>query len=399
MSRYLILLIKKYLFSPYTYVIFFFPLIILVGLSQLIPISILLSSSLTVGITTAIMILFGGQIQEVRRTSFFKSLSISSVSKTKLLISNFIVSTIFSFIIVSFTISISFVLDKSNLMTHDFSNLLSNSKYSILLNIFDFSINWSEINVLNLIYSILITSIFAYSLTFLIISFVKSNNVMNTVFLVYIVSMILFGGVLIPVPLLILSNSFSQYLYYFVPSYYTNQLITASIISESTSPLISGIIETHPTIGEFLQNMEITQFKDWNWDFIQNDINYINSLFNNTYENTRDLYNDVISHDYESSIFKLLTTDIPVIDSIIKQLIFSNGVGFLPIEESLSNLKSFEDLMQVLVDNKKFLISYQNSTTMWDFSNIGSLAICFGPVLIITTFDIISLKTFKWNVR
>ncbi len=400
MYRYTFLLIKKYLLSPFTYIIFFFPLIILIGLSQLMPVSILLSSSITIGVMASIMVLFGGQIQEARRTSFFKTLAISSISKTKLLVTNLFVSLLFTTILIIFTISFTFFLDSLGLMTHDFTNLLSNSQYAWIMNIFNFSINWNGIDYFNLLYAIIVTAIFTYSLTFLIVSFVKVGSIMNTLFILYLVVMILFGGILIPVPILIISNSFSQYFYYLVPSYYTNQLITASLMSDSTPPIIAGISNISPEIGNFIEKIDIPQFKDWNWDFIQNDIDYINSLFNNTYDKTKDLYESVISYDYESSIFKLLTTDIPVAGTIIKQLVFSsNGMTFLPLDDAINNLHNFQELFQFMVDNKRFLVSYQNSTTMWDFSSIESMVVCFGPILIIAIFDIISLKTFSWNVR
>lgn len=232
MYYYTKILFKQYLKSPYTYAALFFPFILILGLGKLIPAAIIIPSAITVGITITILFLFGGSIQEVRRTSLIKSMSLTRLSKSAIFSINIIVATTFSIFTTILIMSFSYGIYEAGYLVVDFSNFLNTYPNPLIL--LNFDINWDQIYWFTFIYAVILTVCLSYSITFVIISFTKTTNALYIISILYFLLILILGGIILPVVLGMFLNSPVQDVYKFIPHYYTNQLMSSALASNNS---------------------------------------------------------------------------------------------------------------------------------------------------------------------
>ncbi|CRX36973.1 / / hypothetical protein / 452975:454411 Reverse [Candidatus Hepatoplasma crinochetorum] len=232
MYYYTKILFKQYFKSPYTYAALFFPFILILGLGKLIPAAIIIPSAITVGITITILFLFGGSIQEVRRTSLIKSMSLTRLSKSVIFSINIIVATTFSILTTILIMSFSYGIYEAGYLVVDFSNFLNTYPNPLVL--LNFDINWDQIYWFTFIYAVILTVCLSYSITFVIISFTKTTNALYIISILYFLLILILGGIILPVVLGMFLNSPVQDVYKFIPHYYTNQLMSSALASNNS---------------------------------------------------------------------------------------------------------------------------------------------------------------------
>lgn len=295
MWYYIKILFKQYLKSPYTYSAFLFPFILIIGLGQLIPAAIIIPSAITVGITITILFLFGGSIQELRRTSLIKSMSLTKLSKGAIFSVNIIVATVFSLFTTIVIMAFSFGIYQSGYLAIDFSNFLN--EYPNPLVLLNFDINWDQIYWFTFIYAVILTVCLSYSITFLIISFTKTTNALYIVSILYFLLILILGGIILPVVLGMFVNSPVQNVYKFIPHYYTNQLMSSAMASNNSY------------LAKFLESDFVeTLTKYINVPLVKDDIyalgDYVSSLDGDLTKITSD---ELSAIGFESNLFILLS--------------------------------------------------------------------------------------------
>lgn len=295
MYYYTTILFKQYLKSPYTYAAFFFPFILILGLGKLIPAAIIIPSAITVGITITILFLFGGSIQEVRRTSLIKSMSLTRLSKLSIFSINIVVATAFALFTTIIIMSFSFGMYQAGYLAVDFANFANTYPNPLIL--LNFDINWDQIYWFTFIYAIILTVCLSYSITFVIISFTKTTNALYILSILYFLLILILGGVILPVVLGMFVNSPVQDVYKFIPHYYTNQLMSSALASNNSY------------LGKFLASDFVqTLTKYLNVPLIKDDLgrlgDYVLSLDSDLSKITNQ---DLSNLGFQSDLFMLLS--------------------------------------------------------------------------------------------
>ncbi len=236
---------KTLIKSPASISILVIPLVLLVGLGYLLPSGWIVPSSITIGIVAAVLLYFGGSIEEIKRTSFMKSISLTRLSKLSFLATKILFAMVVSMISVMWVLFFSWVFTSTSIafLATDFSNLLvnTNGPSQVIANL-PFEIEWSNVDWLMMIYAGIITIVVAVSLSFVFVAFAKSSLSFYLMSFGYLLAMILFGGVVMPGFLISEENEWFKTLYYFVPNYYTNNVM-ANSFSDGALAQIVGTIE------------------------------------------------------------------------------------------------------------------------------------------------------------
>ncbi|BDV03664.1 MAG: hypothetical protein HPPSJP_3850 [Candidatus Hepatoplasma scabrum] len=295
MYYYTKILFKQYLKSPYTYSAFLFPFILILGLGKLIPAAIVIPSAITIAIVITILFLFGGSIQEVRRTSLIKSMSLTKLSKSMIFSINVIVATSFAIFTTIVILAFSYGIYQAGYLAVDFSNFLRDYPNPLIL--LNFDINWDQIYWFTFIYAVILTVCLSYSITFVIISFTKTTNALYIISILYFLLILILGGVILPVVLGMFVNSPAQNVYKFIPHYYTNQLMSSALASNNSY------------LAKFLESDFVETLKKYiNIPLVRDDIstlgNYVLSLDGDLTKITSD---DISALGFDSGLFKLLS--------------------------------------------------------------------------------------------
>ncbi len=234
---------KTLIKSPASISILVIPLVLLVGLGYLLPSGWIVPSSITIGIVAAVLLYFGGSIEEIKRTSFMKSISLTRLSKLSFLATKILFAMVVSMISVMWVLFFSWVFTETGIafLATDFSNLLVNTEgVTAIVATLPFEIDWQGVNWYMMLYAGIITIVVAVSLSFVFVAFAKSSLSFYLMSFGYLLAMILFGGVVMPGFLISEENEWFKTLYYFVPNYYTNNVMANSF----SDGALAQIVET-----------------------------------------------------------------------------------------------------------------------------------------------------------
>ncbi len=236
---------KTLLKSPASISILIIPLVLLVGLGYLLPSGWIVPSSITIGIVGAVLLYFGGSIEEIKRTSFMKSISLTRLSKFSFLATKILFSIFVSMIAVLWVLFFSWVftsIDAVAFLATDFSNLLPESDdWTKFVRVIPFDIDWQRVKWAQMIYAGIITIVIAVSLSFVFVAFAKSSLSFYLMSFGYLLAMILFGGVVMPGFLISSDNSWFKDLYYLVPNFYTNNVMAQAFSGGVGNSLLSSV--------------------------------------------------------------------------------------------------------------------------------------------------------------
>ncbi len=288
MSAYFRLVIFQYLKSPFTYISFLLPILLLFGLGQLVPSAVIFPLMITTGYVSISLLLFGGTILEVRKKSFIKSLSLTKVTKMKFIAVNVTIAVIFMIVLTMFSLFLVFVLSQVNFLAVDWSGWGEQD----FLKLFRGEIDWKNINWIIVFYSIFISVFTSLGMAFFVISFSKTQTSLYLFSFVYLLALWFMTWLVIPSIFpygkIKENNSFSFLveLRYFLPHYWSTILLSNGI--QSQTDIIGSIdISSLPPIN--VGNLII--FINSSWDSI---IEFVN--FYNVYYNTHYLWKEVFEY-------------------------------------------------------------------------------------------------------
>ncbi len=384
MTSYVFLLLKQYLRSPYTYLAIFFPFFFIILLGHIIPVGLILSSSITISIILIVAFLFLGTMQELRITSMSKSLSLTKISKPILFVSTILVS-LFLIIIEMFLLMVfTFLLDKVNYLTSDFSNIFPNSN-NIIFNFLNYSISWSDISWINVLYGIILGTTLTFAISIFLISLIKNSKYIYIFTTIYLFVLIIAGGILLPMVFMDLVGEMRivKNIHFIIPHYYTNQILVSSFVSENE------FVKEHSVFFGMFSNINIENI---NWIGLENDSAYILEYFENNYNaNLTDTY--IINNIYETDFFNLLVYNFVNFPFLGIHISIMNILNLLP-----NNIYIFKTI-NILAVNNHIFIEYFKELEIWNLNNVDSILILVIPwTLIIFSFTA-SVFIFDWNIK
>ncbi len=392
MKNYFFLLFKKYLKSHYTYVSFLFPLFFLLVIGQILPILEILSVSITIFIILNILFLFTSFVFDYKNTSMIKSLSITKISKSNFFLINILMSFIFLLFFSLLLLLIVFLLEKLN---YQFSNDLSIFFSSGIFSIFNFSINWNEINWFGIIYGIFITSALTFSFSFLLISIIKKMTTIYIISFLYIFVLIIAGGIFVPKLIFELNDSFIKNFNYLIPHYYTNEIFINSFYENAFTIDANISKENFLLIKDFVGND--FNFNSINWDLIYNDSSFFlklinpNDQFDYSVKEIILFINDNPEINFESNFFIFLTTPkVGNLTSSIPIIFLNNKMDF----------RSFYNVfvwLNLLSGNVEYLNNFLSSDSyIWNFNSNEFLLIFLLPLFLTALVFFFSIFKFNW---
>ncbi|NQX83172.1 MAG: hypothetical protein HRS50_00455 [Mycoplasmataceae bacterium] len=217
--------------SPASLSILIIPIVLMIGLGYLLPSGWIIPSAITIGIVGTVLLYFGGSIEEIKRTSFMKSISLTRLNKFTFLATKILFSIFISMISVLWVLLFGwFFTEAIPFLAEDFSNLLPADSLGAMdiIRQIPFNVDWTKINWLMMLYSGSITIIVSISIAFVFVTFSKSSLSFYLMSFGYLLAMILFGGVIMPSFLISSDNSWFKNLYYLIPNFYTNNVMAQS---------------------------------------------------------------------------------------------------------------------------------------------------------------------------
>lgn len=357
MTSYFLKISKQYLKSKILYIAIFSSLFILIGLGWALPAGIIVPSSITFSIIIIVMILFGGNLIEIRKTSLIKSLSLTKISKLKYFLINILVTIIFCFGIVTIIFFFTWIFLEIDFLASDLS--------AFNRPLIEADIVWSEIKWFSLIYGLFLTFAVTFSITFLIISFTKTSYSVYLFVFVYCFMLLSIGDILIP--RIIYKNSgyvFFDVSNYLFPHFYTNKIIAGSIATTQNLP-------------SFIANNE---------DSIKNDIDALQAWVSAGFPTTNGLLTLIdwsSVPDYNNYVFEL---------NFLNNEILQNQIVKWTIDGN-------ENTFSYFINSVEMLLSFDDTYQLWDFDSLNSMLICFFPWILIAFFSPIAIRNFKWSVR
>ncbi len=246
--------------TPASLSILIIPIVLLVGLGYLLPSGWIVPSTITIGIVGSVLLYFGGSIEEIKRTSFMKSISLTRLNKFTFVSIKILFSVFISLISVLWVLFFSwFFSDVVHFLADDFSHLIPSDSVDsgpmLVIRKISFSIDWSKINWFVILYSGAITIVVSFAIAFVFVSFSKSSLSFYLMSFGYLLSMILFGGIIMPSFLISEENDWFKNLYYLIPNFFTNNIM-ATAFNNGLGPFannIANFFETTliPLLGGF----------------------------------------------------------------------------------------------------------------------------------------------------
>ncbi len=387
MSSYISKLFIQYLRSPFTYVSFVLPLFLLIGLGWMVPSSFILTFVTSIGIISIIMFLFGGTMLEVRKTSFIKSLSLTNITKTRVIISNILISFVFSFGLFLFMTFLVWLLStKIDFLATDWS-YWGDQEYLTWIKA---SIDWENINWLYLMSVFILAIVITYVLIFFVISIIKNFLTLYLFSVFYILSFIFLTWIIVPSILpygrYVENNSFSFLLdiKYFVPNYWTNVFMGSAIPKlQDYSELFNylGIENDGASQGVIIQI--INDSKNWvfDWEVFSSDVNKFTDYLNDW--TIIDHYEGIPIPEFDGYFFEhnfeiLLSIPNPILKIINNEL-------FIKVTNNIQAQQWIEFVFA------RF--------ELWDLENYKSIIVSFAPFGFIVVFGIWGIKNFEWSIR
>lgn len=217
--------------SPAAISILIIPVVLMIGLGYILPSGWIIPSAVTIGIVASVLLYFGGSLEEIKRTSFMKSISLTRLNKFSFLSTKILFSIFISIISVLWVLLFAWIFTTPiQFLATDFSNLIPPSEGDgFKLVELPFTIDWKEVNWMLMIYAGIATIVVSITLAFVFVAFSRSSLSFYLMSFGYLLSMILFGGVVMPSFLIDKdSNGWFTYLYYIVPNYYTNNVMASA---------------------------------------------------------------------------------------------------------------------------------------------------------------------------
>lgn len=216
--------------SPAALSILIIPVVLLIGIGFLLPSAWIIPSSITIGIVATVLLYFGGSIEEIKRTSFMKSISLTKLSKGTYLATKILFSVLISIFIILWVLFFGWAFTSLGLLAEDFHVIIPEGSSDALnfIRLIPFTVNWNEINWLVMFYAGAITIVVSTSMAFLFVTFSSSSLSFYLMSFGYLLAMILFGGIIMPSFLISDDNSGFKILYYLIPNYYTNNEMASS---------------------------------------------------------------------------------------------------------------------------------------------------------------------------
>lgn len=255
--------IKTLFKSPASISILIIPLILLIGLGFLLPSGWIVPSSITIGIVATVLLYFGGSVEEIKRTSFMKSVSLTKLNKFTFLSTKILFSIFISMFAVLWVLLFSWVFTEVvPFLAQNFENLIPSDVEGVMKYIskIPFVIKWENVQWAKILYAGACTIVVAISIAFLFVTFSKSSLSFYLMSFGYLLAMILFGGVVMPSFLISTSeghdNSWFKDLYYIIPNFYTNNIM-AEAFSGTLGSLVFNISDSLNNVADngFLPNI------------------------------------------------------------------------------------------------------------------------------------------------
>ncbi|BDU67507.1 MAG: hypothetical protein TYPL_1600 [Candidatus Tyloplasma litorale] len=273
--------------SPSSISILAIPLVLIIGLGYLLPSGWIVPSSITIGIVAAVLLYFGGSIEEIKRTSFMKSISLTRLNKFSFLSTKILFSIFISMIAVLWVLFFSwFFTDVVDFLADDFNNITEGTDIEYVGKI-PMKINWGNVQWIKMLYAGAITIIISISIAFIFVTFSKSSLSFYLMSFGYLLAMILFGGVVMPS--FLVTNDWFSYFYYLIPNFYTNNImaeafggslgVTANNLANNLETLLANPFLQDASSGTI--SSVSTFLSGWDWTQSSLDSIYGSIDFNN----------------------------------------------------------------------------------------------------------------------
>ncbi|BDV03663.1 MAG: hypothetical protein HPPSJP_3840 [Candidatus Hepatoplasma scabrum] len=383
-------LLKQYLKSPFTYISIIFPVAFLFGLGQIVPVSYIYATTLSISIIMIAFFLFGGTILEIRKTSMIKSMSLTNLSKTRVFMVNLFVAFLFTLILIVIISLIVFLLtigDNTFLAT-DWT-FWSDQKFLELLS---GDIYWADVNWGLYLYSLILAIVLAYGLTFLLISFSKSSTTLYLWSFFYLL-FFMFGTYTSIPNFFVFGKSeavpgieFLLDLRYIAPNYYSNQTMVMALSNDASYDFINDLLaqagltpQQATEVTDLLFN-KLGNVQNWEWDNLIIDAQTFTDA---TRTNVADqIYLSTFFNDLKDTTVSFLGNDVSLI------IVFKNV-------EPLSNF-----ITTVFSEGgERWLKFFIDPFVLFDISDKTSILYSFTPLIMIIFFLGIGVKRFEWSIR
>ncbi len=255
MNSYLKVLFLQYIKSPFAYISFLLPILLLIGFGQMIPPTVVFPLMISTGYIVISLFLFGGTLLEIRKTSFIKSISLTKINKSTMLFINILLASILMILMTFFCLILIYFFDLFNLLVDDWSNWDQENQ---ILKLIKGSIIWGNINWILIFYSIFISAFASLSMAFLIISFSKTQQFLYLISFSYILMFWFLSWLVVPsffaYGKIEESGSFNFLIKfrYFIPHYWSSILVSNSI---SANLDFFANLPNFSTFDEFIEYM------------------------------------------------------------------------------------------------------------------------------------------------
>ncbi len=374
--------------SPAAISILLIPIVLMVGLGYLLPSAWIVPSAITIGIVGAVLLYFGGSLEEIKRTSFMKSISLTRLNKFTFLATKILFSVFISLFSVLWVLFFAWIFTEPiPFLATNFSNLIPYNEGADVMNLvtqIPFVIKWDKINWIAMLYAGIMTIVVSISIAFVFVAFSKSSLSFYLMSFGYLLAMILFGGVVMPSFLIDKeTNGWFTSLYYFVPNFYTNNVMATSfgssmgamvhtltgkidILAKNIDAAVTWLSDRFIELGEFGKAQGLQAF---------------NYIVNEIIDPIAQIIDPQI--DLNPGDFPVIQTSFIAIWPVIREKVIELSGKTEEISIFISNIVQF---LQIQVLPK--LDDMFNTAQWWDY---------IVPWLESALFLAIATKFFKWS--
>lgn len=356
MGSYFLFTFRKYFKSKAFFFALLFSFGLLVSMGWILPSGMIIPSIITFSTLIIIMVMFGGAILEMRKTSLIKSLSLTKVSKLNYFVANIFVATIFTFISIIIILLFSWLLTEAGFLE---DSLAAFGRPELVA-----EVDWKNVDWASFVYGVLMTVAVSFSLAFLVISFTKSS--FSLYLFVFVYSFFLFTMGDLVIPKFVYQGTdygFINDLYWAMPHYYTNKIVAGSL---TTTNALSNTFPNEDLILDDLAALESWINSGFPVHVISNSMSTIDWSQVSGYESGYDF-----NYSFFGNPFLIHWASQP-----------GNQEKFLTGVYTFDSLLTFGD-------------EYQ----LWVFDSLSSMMICFFPPFLFVVFTLVSMKSFSWSKR
>lgn len=228
--------------SPAIFIATILPLILLLTMGYVYPVSWTLPSIVTMTTVALVFFLFGSQLSDLKRTGMIKQIQTSHITKVKL-ISTIILFTVIIVIIVTGWLFLWawFLTEAVPFLAQDWSrmNFFTEIGHVRFLS----AMRWETFNYGFVLLSILLTILVSIALIMIIVSLTNRQETFLGFTVAYLIAFSVGGGVLFP-DILLDTVNVSNPIAKIFPTYYTNNFVISSVgigIKEELKPQMDYI--------------------------------------------------------------------------------------------------------------------------------------------------------------